>query len=281
MTEQLAEEHRIPREPEHKIHMPSMGNHLDDFWGREMTIATDEDMGQGPLAPESGQEAVQDHRILRRRRPLPRAQEGGHQSVRGAFKNQQWQIAITLVVMVIEGELLLAMGRVFCMIEVQDNRSGRLRIAGDEVVDERLRETVEVRAGHLMFEPGEGRRTRQVLGGIERDAFDTQLKHGIVPETVRIIAVRIAGGDLIDTLGEEVPEWMVNIRWVTLVTHGRGQALCQADLTVDTPEQEGAEVGRQRPTVKIGPDRVPDMGGNLSCSGGECGISKPLGVFTE
>ena len=215
------------------------------------------------MAPESGQEADQDHRILRPRRPLPRAEEGGHHGVRGAFKNQQRQRAITLGVMVIEGEFLLAMGRVFRMIEVQDNRGGRPRIAGNEVVDERLGETVEVRAGHLMFEPGEGRRTRQVLGGIERDAFDTQLKHGIVPETVRIIAVRIAGGDLIETLGEEVPERMVNRRWVALVTHGRGQALCQADLTVDTPEQEGAEVGRQRPTVKIGPDRVPRYGRKL------------------
>ena len=56
--------------------------------------------------------------------------------------------------MVIEGKFLLAMGRVFRMIEVQDNRGGGLGIAGNEVVDERLGKPVEVRAGHLMFEPG-------------------------------------------------------------------------------------------------------------------------------
>src|SRR5215471_6075082 len=135
----------------------------------------------------------------------------------------------------IEGKFLLAMGRVFRMIEVQDNRGRGLGIAGNEVVDERLGKPVEVRAGHLMFEPGKGRSTRQVLGRIERYAFHTQLKHGIIPEAVRIIAVRIAGGNLVDTLGEEVPERMVNIRRVALVTHGGSQALCQADLTVDTP----------------------------------------------
>ena len=108
----LAEEHGIAREPEHKIHMPSMGNHLDDFWGREMTVAADQDMGRGPMAPEIGQEADQDHRILRARRTLPRSEEGGHQGVRGPFKNKQRQIAMTLVMMVIEGKFLLAMGRV-------------------------------------------------------------------------------------------------------------------------------------------------------------------------
>lgn len=212
-----------------------MGNHREDFWGCEMTIAADQDMGRGPMAPEIGEEADQDHRIFRARRPLPRSKEGGQQGVRGPFKNQQRQIAITLVVMVIEGKFLLAMGRVFRMIEVQDNRGRGLGIAGNEVVDERLGKPVEVRAGHLMFEPGKGRSTRQVLGRIERYAFNTQLKHGIIPEAVRIIAVRIAGGNLVDTLGEEVPERMVNIRRVALVTHGGSQALCQADLTVDTP----------------------------------------------
>ena len=40
----LAEEHGLPREPKHKIAMPWMGKDLDDFWGREMTIAKDQDM---------------------------------------------------------------------------------------------------------------------------------------------------------------------------------------------------------------------------------------------
>jgi hypothetical protein len=146
------------------------------------------------------------------------------------------------------------------MIEVQDNRGGRLRIARNELVDKRPGEPVEISAGHLMFEPGEGRGTRQVLDGIEREAFHAHLKQGIVPETVRIIAVGIAGGDLIDPLGQEVPERMVNIGWMACVVHRSGQALCQADLAVDPSQQEGAKVGRQRPTVELGPDSVSRHG---------------------
>jgi hypothetical protein len=44
-----------------------------------------------------------------------------------------------------------------------------------------------------------------------REAFHAQLKHGIVPETVGIIAISIARGNVIDALGEEVTERMVNI----------------------------------------------------------------------
>jgi hypothetical protein len=85
----LAEEHRVPCEPKHKIHVPSMGNDLDDFWGREMTVAADQDMGRGPMASERGQEANQEHRILRPRGALPRSEAGGDQGVRGPFENKE------------------------------------------------------------------------------------------------------------------------------------------------------------------------------------------------
>ena len=48
-----------------------MGKHLDDFRGGEMTVATDEDMGLGPMAPQRGQEPDQEHRILGARGTLP------------------------------------------------------------------------------------------------------------------------------------------------------------------------------------------------------------------
>src|SRR5215813_11908989 len=74
-----------------------MGDDLDDFGGREMTIAADQDMGRGPMAPEIREEADQDHRIFRARGALPRSEEGGDQGVRGPFENKQRQIAMTLV----------------------------------------------------------------------------------------------------------------------------------------------------------------------------------------
>jgi hypothetical protein len=135
--------------------------------------------------------------------------------------------------MVREGQFLLTMGRVLRVIEVEDNGGGGLGGARNAMIDERLCEPGEVGAGHTVFEPREGRGTRQVLRGIEWYSLDAELKHGIVPETVGIIAVSIARGDLRDPLGEEVTESMVRIRRMAPIAHGGGQTFREADLAVD------------------------------------------------
>jgi hypothetical protein len=140
---------------------------------------------------------------------------------------------MALVMLVIEGEFLLAMGRVLRVIQVQDNRRRRFGVTGNEVIDERLGEPVDVLAIHTVLQPREGRSARQGLRGIQRYPLHAELKHGIVPETIGIIAIRIAGGELIDPLREQVTQRMISIRRMALVVHRGGQALCQADLAVD------------------------------------------------
>ena len=145
--------------------------------------------------------------------------------------------------MVIEGQFLLAMRRVLGVIEVKNNRRWRLRVAGNEVVNKRMREAGEIGASHAVFEPGEGRSTRQDLSRIKRDAFDAQLEHGIVPETIGIIAIRIPRSDLVDTLGQEVSEGVIYTGLMSLVLHGSGKACGETNLAVDATQQEGAKVG--------------------------------------
>ena len=47
------------------------------FWGGEMTVSPDEDMGLRPMAAQIGQEPDQDHGVLRTRGALARAETGG------------------------------------------------------------------------------------------------------------------------------------------------------------------------------------------------------------
>ena len=54
-----------------------------------------------------------------------------------------------------------------------------------------------------------------------------------MPETIGIIAVRIPRGDLIDTLGEESPEGMIDIGSMTLLPDSSRETLGQPNLTVD------------------------------------------------
>ena len=145
--------------------------------------------------------------------------------------------------MVIEREFLLAMCRVIGVIEVEHNGGGGLRVAGDEVVDQCLREPVEVLAVDAVFKTRKGGGTRQVLFWLQGRPLNAELKHGVVPETLGIIAVGIPGGDLIDTLGKEVTEGVVDIGRMPLVLHGSRKAFGEANLAVDATQQEGTKVG--------------------------------------
>jgi hypothetical protein len=66
--------------------------------------------------------------------------------------------------------------------------------------------------------------------------FHTQLKQGITTEAVGIIAVRIAGGDLIDPLGQEVAQGVINVGWMAGIVYGCREACGEANLAVNAAE---------------------------------------------
>ena len=70
-------------------------------------------------------------------------------------------------------------------------------------------------------------------------------QHGVVRATLGIIAVRIPGGNVIDTLRQEVTERVVDRGRRPRGLHRRGKACGEAHLAIDTTQPEGATVGRQ------------------------------------
>ena len=76
--------------------------------------------------------------------------------MRGAFENEQWKVAVVLIVMIVEGELLLPMRGIIGVVYIEDNGWGRLRVTRNKVVDQGQRETIEVFAVYLVFQTGEG-----------------------------------------------------------------------------------------------------------------------------
>jgi hypothetical protein len=137
---------------------------------------------------------------------------------------------------VIEGELLLPMRRVSGVIEVEHN-GGRWRgVTGNKVLHQRLRQAIQVLAVDAVFQAGECGATRQVLRGLQGRPLDPELAQGVVPKALGIIAVGIPRGNLVDTLGEEVPQGVVDIRRMALVPHGSRKACGQATLAVDAAQ---------------------------------------------
>ena len=70
----LTEQDRIAREAKDKIGPAVGGDHVDHLRSRKMTIAADQNMGVGPVAPEIRQQPDQDHGIFGPRRAGARTQ---------------------------------------------------------------------------------------------------------------------------------------------------------------------------------------------------------------
>jgi hypothetical protein len=162
--------------------------------------------------------------------------------------------------MAIAGECLLTIGRIIAVSEGKDNGGRGRGGTGKAVVDERLREPVEVWTVHAGLQPREGRGTGQVLGGLQRPPFHAECTEGIVPEAMGIIAVGRPGSHLVDTLGAEVTERISDIRQRPRVPHGSSKTCGEANLAVDATQQEGAKISRQGSACEISPYRIPSHG---------------------
>ena len=68
---------------------------------------------------------------------------------------------------------------------------------------------------------------------------------------VRIIAIGIARGDLIDALGDEVSQRVGDRREMAFVAEGVRQALGEANVVINASQKEGPKVRRQGSAIKL------------------------------
>src|SRR5215475_11397469 len=150
---------------------------------------------------------------------------------------------MVLIVMIIERKLLLAMCGIIGVVDIEDNGSGRLGVAGDAVVHQGLCKPIEVFAVHLMLQPGEGGSTREVVLVLQWTPLYPQFAHRVMAEMIGVIRIGISRGDLINARGQQVPQGMGNVGLMSFVVDSGSEAFCQANLAVDTTEQERTKVG--------------------------------------
>ena len=239
----LAQSHGMARQADDDIRQAPRGAQRQHLRGRAMTVTADQERGGGPVAPESGQEPAQEHGRLRARRTPPRSAAGGHQGGGGPCTHAPGQRASTVGVRGREGPCLRSRGRGLGVIEVEDHGGRGRRVARNAVVNERLGEPGAVRAIHAVFQPRHGGGARQVLGGGAGWPLQAQRKHGGVSEALGLMAVRIAGGDVVETLGNAVTQGRGGRGGMSRVLHGSGQTCAAAHVAVDAPAQQGPEVG--------------------------------------
>ena len=174
----LAEQDGIASEAKDKIGPAVGGDHVDDLRGGKMTVAADQDVGVGPVVTQIGQQPDQDHGIFGPGGAGARAQVGRDQRMGGPFENEERQRAMVLIVMIIEGKLLLAMGGIIGVIQIEHDSGGRLRVTGDEVVHEGPREPIEVFAVYLCSRRENVGRTGQACSGLQGGRSTPSLNMG-------------------------------------------------------------------------------------------------------
>jgi hypothetical protein len=178
--------------------------------------------------------------------------------VRRACENEQREIAIALIVMIVEGELLRPMRGISGVVDIEDNGWGRLRGTRKKVVDPGPREPIEVFAVYLVFQTGEGGGTGSVLLGVQGRPRNTEFAHGGPAEAIGVVAVHIPRSHLIDALGQQVTQRVVKRGRMPLIMDSCCKALREPHLAVDPSQEEYAEVRRQGPTLAIRTDGLSD-----------------------
>jgi len=183
---------------------------------------------------------------------LARAQHGGDEFARQPLEEKQRQVAMAVVVMVVEGQFLLAVGAVFGVVHVQHDDARGLRVTGDEALDEGPGQTVDVFAAEAVLQAREGRPRGQRSGFIQRCTPQRQFEHGVAAQAVGVIAVDIATGALVDPLAQQVGDAVLDVGRMPTVMDRRRQAADQPALLFDATQQQWAKVARKRAAFEVG-----------------------------
>lgn len=141
--------------------------------------------------------------------------------------------------MVVKGQRLLTVCSIFRVVDVEHQRLRRDGVTGDELIDQRLAETINILAAHRVFKTGDGRagceRTVHLIS-IEGLVCYAESKHRVMPQGVAVVAVFVTGSDLIDALLEDVVQGVGDVAGMPRVVDGCAQAFGQTDLAVNAPE---------------------------------------------
>ena len=247
----VTEQDRVASEAKDNIGQAPVGDHVQDLGSRTMAVAADADRRGGPALTPVWQETGQKHRLLRASGAGPGPEGRCDSRMRRALKDQEGQRAITLGVMVLAGAFLLAMRAVIGVLEVKHDGRGGLGGAGKKVVHEGRGETREVLTVHVVRKARARGSTGQVLRGRQRQPFHPQLEHGVMPEAIGIVAIGIAGGAVVDTLREEIPEGMVDGGRMPLIMDGRRKAFGETTLAIEPTQQARTKIRREGSPVEI------------------------------
>ena len=166
------------------------------------------------------------------------------------------QVAVLVVVAVKERELLLAVRLVVGGVQVQDDpRRRRGAVPGHEQLEKDVGQPVQLAATEAIL-PARQRGLRAQIGVALRQASGDHFEDRVGAQPVGVVAVFVAGGDLVDALAEQVVHGMADLAGLARVVHQTGHLRGKAEGLIDRGEQHEPAVGGDVTAIKSAHHRL-------------------------
>ena len=156
-----------------------------------MAVAADGDVGVGPVPADASDQAAEKLANLHTRRRLAGTQDHRNRSTRRRIVDMDRQEAALIIMGVPLRQLLVAVHNVDRVVDVQDHRPGRLRVAPAPDVDECVGEADDLAQRRRILPARDGRLRAEVTAGVGQPSA-RQLEGRIAAQPVEVVAIGIA-----------------------------------------------------------------------------------------
>ena len=235
-----------------------------------MGIAPHHDDDLRPGFPDTGDDALEDGADFCAGGSPARTEDSGDEIAALSFEDEHGLEAEFVIIAVEERHLLVAMGGVVGIIEVQDDMVGRSFVRGDKEVNQSISQAAQVFGGDSILQAGKRGLTGQVLFG--RKPVAGCFEGGVQPEGVGVVGVCVSAGDLEDALENQVTERMGDVTGMTGIVNGANEMIRQSDTVGDFPQFKHPGIGSDLLAGEIHDHFFP---------GNTCKWKRKLGIFSH
>ena len=147
-----------------------------------------------PVPADTPDHVTQNHRSLCTGRPLAGAQQKTHRSARGSVINVDRLKAIPPRVGIEQRQLLIAMGPVGRVVDIEHNVARSRPEAGAEQINQLEPHSGQIAPGRGVLQPRQGRLGSK-SGATVRKALASDLEGWVMAQRIKILAVLVTAGN--------------------------------------------------------------------------------------
>lgn len=198
----LPVEHAVPCQAGDEADAPLLHRPVHELVAAEVAVAPDDDFGVLPALAQAGDQPDEQPGNVDGLVAAPRTQHGQYELAAQPLENEQRHVAILVVVIVEQGELLTAVGVRVGVVAVEDDGLRGLLVGGDEMLNEHFADVPQLFRRQGVLHTAHGRLGCQCRGlGV---ASGEQFHHLVIAQGVAVVGILVPAGYLRHALEEHL-----------------------------------------------------------------------------